>query len=246
MTLTARANARSPSGTHWSDVRPTRQALDLVWSELGSGFDSAEQVVVMLQGATADPARLGCMMQAAADSNGRYAAPVVVLGGVLRLPFDELETLRATAGCVALLAAREPKLREPLAEIERRLASPLCTRYPAGVLVDLAQHLRALFSQSGKAQWVDYLDDSIRRTLLAARCFQRRALFGGMYVRALFADAAGGIVPAYLPEAAQARLPCIASLRVRLLGELHPSVDDAETAQLALRVMALGRQVFAC
>lgn len=82
------------------------------------------------------------------------------------------------------------------------------------------------------------------RTLLEQRRYQRRIVFGGPCVAAMLVGGVGAAgVPAYLPEAAGARLPLLLRFPVRILAEAHLAQDAHEASPVALRVVAIARAV---
>jgi len=60
----------------------------------------------------------------AIGDDGKLEPPLVLLTGELELPFDELETLKATAAALAPFAAGDPKLKEQLDAVEELLKTP--------------------------------------------------------------------------------------------------------------------------
>ena len=71
----------------------------------------------------------------------------------------------------------------------------------------------------------------ITRLLLDQRAFRKRHLFGAPRLRMELSLAkAGSSIPVYLPADAEATLPCLAKFRARVLAEVRPQEDYAETA----------------
>ena len=186
---------------------------------------------------------VGDAIAASVSDRGRFTAPLCVVAGELHLPFDELETLKASVSIVAPLVAGDPKLKKELDAVTEAVASPTLSR-STGLIEKLTQHVRGLFTQIRTPMPGHYLDTYTERTLLEGRHHQRRVVFGAPHIRALLGGSGDGApVPTYLPEALVEQMPRALSLRVRLLAEAHLCQDVYETHAAALRVLALARVV---
>ncbi|AUX44226.1 hypothetical protein SOCE26_056900 [Sorangium cellulosum] len=170
--------------------------------------------------------------------DGRLLQPIVLLAGELAFPFDELEALKAMLSAAAPHAGADPEARAVLDLVKEFLGTPGLPGAPL-VAEGLEARIRETFEAHGLLP-AGQLDALAARALLGGRHVQRRALFGGPHVRALFHGLAEGPIPTYLCEELAAKLPAAQRLRVRLLAHVHPAADEQETHPAALRAAALG------
>jgi hypothetical protein len=182
-------------------------------------------------------------VSAATALNGRFEPPLVLAAGMLALPPDELEALKAALTVCAPFAAGDKKLRETLegARVASAVPGPEAARGVAEIWTRrLAENLR----EAHRDLPADYLEEQIERILLEGRHYQRRTLFGKKWLRALLVTpgAAHG-VPTYLPDELADRLPLFPRFEARLLAEVDLREDRYESHALALRVAALARVV---
>jgi hypothetical protein len=175
----------------------------------------------------------------AARDDGRLVQPIVLLAGELVFSFDELEELKAMISAAAPHAGAEAEAKGILDLTKEFLGTPGLPGAPV-VAEGLGTRIRETFEKRGLIP-AGQLDGQAERALLGGRHFQRRVLFGGPHVRALFhAGPAEGPIPVYLCEELATKLPAAQRLRVRLLAHVHPAVDQHETHPAALRAVALG------
>jgi hypothetical protein len=181
----------------------------------------------------------------ASESRRPHEAPLVVLMGTLRFPFDETEILRAMVATVAPLAPSGSEVHAAAEAARAVIADPLlqgCS-FVAGTL---AEALRRAASRPLDARTppLPALDERLERMLLERRAYQTRTVLGAPRIRALLADAEGAVaLPCYLPRAVATALPLAASLVVRVLGELYARQDASEACTVAVKVTALERIV---
>lgn len=173
----------------------------------------------------------------AVGDRGRFTPPLVVIGGELRFPFDEIEMLKTAAAAAKPLAKDDKRLTDLLEMLGELLETPLLQGSPSAV-ESLLRDLQAAVQQSKRALPVKYLDAHLERVLLEQRRYQRRTVFGGPCLRALLTP---GALPAYLPATLAERLPLVTQLKARLIAEVNPNQDQYESHPHALRVVALGR-----
>ena len=172
---------------------------------------------------------------------GQFTPPLVVLGGELRFPFDEVETLKVAIGAAKPLAKDDKRLTDLLDSYAELLETPLLQGAP-GAVDGLLKELQAAVQQAKRALPVKFLDAHVERVLLANRRYQKRNVFGGACIRALLTvNREGGAIPAYLPERAADKLPLATEVKVRVVAEANQSQDQYETHTHALRIVALGR-----
>jgi hypothetical protein len=187
-------------------------------------------------------AELDDAMAAAVGPRSGFRAPLVLLAGDLRFPFDELETLKATVTAVTPLAAGDKKLRETIDAVNELLRAPGLPS-SGGVAEKLTQRIKETFAQGNRILPAGYVEAQTDRILLEQRCYQRRTVLGDAWIRALLTPGAAGegAIPAYLPVALAKVLPMFHSMKVRLVAEAQPQQDQYEEHAAALRVVALAR-----
>jgi hypothetical protein len=173
----------------------------------------------------------------AISDDGKFDPPLVLLAGELELPFDELETLKATAAALAPFAAGDPKLKEQLDAVGELLATPYLSG-SAPMAEGMTQKLREAFGQGKRALPPGYIESNTERMLLEQRCYQHRTVFGKRWIRAVLR---GGGMPVYVPVELKDELPMFRRFRMRLIGEVDLQEDQYEPAGCAVKVLALGR-----
>lgn len=180
-------------------------------------------------------------MRGAVSDGGRFTPPLVLVAGMMRLPFSELEMLKATAESMAPLAPSDKKLKEVLDEVNELLATPLL-KGGASVAVSLTRQLREQFEQSKRSRQIQNLDDAVERVLLEERRYQTRKVFGGTSYRSLVTVPGDSEpIPTYVPEEVGPTLPLSNEMQIRAIAEAHMRQDRDEKRKIALRVLALGR-----
>src|SRR6185369_17233615 len=171
-----------------------------------------------------------------------FVPPLALASGELELPFDELETLKATVAVVTPLVGADKGLKETLDAINEVLATP-GLKSSSGV-EGLTQRLRDAFAQGKRALPQGYLDASVERMLLEQRHYQKRVVFGEPHLRAIFRPAgAADAIPVYLPEALAPKLPIYQRFKSRVLAEIVPQEDQYESSPCALRAVGLARVI---
>jgi hypothetical protein len=176
--------------------------------------------------------------------DGKVLPPLVVCGGELQMPFDDVERLKATVATMTPLSSSDENLKAALQIAKEFLALPNLSSAPA-VAEGLVKRIHDAFGLSKRAVTVDYIESQVERALLEQRHYQRRKVFGGKHLRGLLATFGGAKdpIPSYLPEALTEELPMYACFRVRLVAEVRMAEDQYESHSAALRVLALGRVV---
>ncbi|TKD09135.1 DUF2169 family type VI secretion system accessory protein [Polyangium fumosum] len=182
----------------------------------------------------------GALVEAVRD-DGTFVPPIVLVGGTLEFPFDELETLRATIAAVAPLATGDKRLSEAVQTAQDLLKTPWLTG-ASSVTEGQTAKLKEIFTQGNRALPPRYLENHTERMLLEQRAHQRRTLFGSRRIRGLL-SLPGTVtpVPVYLPEECGQRLPSVQRITAKLLAEVHVDLDQYETHGLTLIVLCLGR-----
>jgi hypothetical protein len=172
---------------------------------------------------------------------GAFRPPLALVAGELQLPFDELETLKATVAAASPLAANEKKLKEILETVNELLKTPWLEG-SSGVAEGLTGRVKEAFAQSARLLPAGYLDTHSERRLLSQRHYQRRTVLGRPWLRALLTPAAGQPpIPTYLPEDLATLLPMFQRFNARLIVEVHLQQDQYESHPHALRTVALAR-----
>ncbi|MBI4701651.1 MAG: DUF2169 domain-containing protein [Deltaproteobacteria bacterium] len=196
---------------------------------------------VLTEASLCDQRGLGAAIREAVSTSGRFTPPLVLLSGKLELPFAELEILKATAAAVAPLGGDDKKLKEILGNVQELLATPLL-HGSADAVTNVTELLRKHYAQGRRTVSLQQLDDNVERSLLEQRRYQKRTIFGGQWIRALFAfKGAKESIPTYLPESLDKKLPMMHSFKARLVVEAHAKQDQYEAHPYALRVLVLGR-----
>lgn len=173
--------------------------------------------------------------------DGTFNRPLLVLSGDLTFPFDELETLKATVTAVTPLIANDKKLRETVDTVNELLKTPWL-QSSSGVAEGLTLRVKDAFAQGNRMLPPSYLDTHTERMLLEQRHYQKRTVFGELWIRSLLLPlGASQSIPAYLPESLSKKLPMFQTMKVRMIAEAHLQQDQYETHPSSLRVVALGR-----
>jgi hypothetical protein len=175
------------------------------------------------------------------SEDGDARPPRALCCGTLSFPFDEVETLKATIASVSPYLRKNDALREEV-EAARELLKDSALSGSPEVAEELLGRIRATYQEGDEAVDAAAVEARSERLLLGKRAYQRRALLGGRFVRALL-SVDGIEVPCYLPEALAAATPLFSRLAVRVIGELHARQDQYETSTIAIRAVALGRIV---
>jgi hypothetical protein len=178
----------------------------------------------------------------AVKEDGTFVRPLVVLAGDIAFPFDELETLKATVTAVTPLIAGDKKLKETVDTVNELLKTPWL-QSGTGVAEGLTGRVKEAFAQGNRMLPPSYLETHTERILLEQRHYQKRTVFGELWIRSLFSPpgSSSQTIPAYLPESLSKKLPMFQTMRVRIIAEAHLQQDQYETHPSALRVIAIGR-----
>ncbi len=236
----ARKEARFASVLEALDGQPLDQDLDdpSLADDPAAVEDRREAFEILARGPAVDEEGATAALAAAVREDGRILPPIVLLAGEVFLPFGEVETLKAVMSVAAPRAGTDAEARA-LLELTRDFLGTPGLAGAAAVAEALAGRLRDTFEKRGLVA-PGYFDAQVERALLGGRHFQRRIVFGGPHVRALFQTGGGeGGIPVYLGEELSARLPAAQRFRARILAHAHPGIDQHETHPVALRAAAL-------
>ena len=156
--------------------------------------------------------------------------------GKLELWFDEMEVLKATMVAVAPFAARDKKLKETVDAVGEVMRTPGMER-ARGIVEGLVARVSETFAQAARGVPATYLEAQTEPMLLEGRCYQKRAVLGGSYLRGVLRvpGARAEAIPAYLAEGARNELPMFRRVAVRAIAEARRPVDRQDAAEVALR-----------
>jgi hypothetical protein len=202
--------------------------------------DRREIFEILARGAPSIAIEINEALIAAVRDDGKLIPPLLLVAGELQLPFDEIETLRATVTTVTPLQGNDENLRASIDVARQFLAIPGLATAPA-VAEGMTLRIREAWSQGKRVVAPGYLDAQTERVLTEQRHYQRRTVFGGIHLRALLHCGGTSPIPAYLPDSAAKVLPLFPRFKVRLVVEAHLQIDPYETNQAALRCLALAR-----
>jgi hypothetical protein len=204
---------------------------------------------IMSDGVVASPSGVSRVIAEAVNAKGRFTPPLMLIGGELRFPFDEVETLRATILAMTPLVGTDKRLKESIDSMSELLKTPYL-QGSTGVVEKLTRELRDQFREANRSLPSGYLDGHVERLLLEQRRYAIRKVFGGEFIRALLgtsgpegsaAAAAAMTLPVYLPKHLDQALPMLIAMKVRIIAEAHLQQDLYDPSPYALRAVALGR-----
>jgi hypothetical protein len=204
--------------------------------------DRRDVFAVITDADPTSPDDLDACLAAATTLRGAFTPPLAVLRGDLELTFDDLESLKATVAAVAPFAGGPDKrLKDAFDAVTEAMKSKLLPASGRGV-ESLATRLRDAFAQGNWSLPAGYLEQQIERALVEQRSYQKRALLGETWIRALVGPRGSG-APVYLPAALAEKLPLYARFPARVVVEVHLQQDQFENHPHALRCLALARVV---
>ena len=177
------------------------------------------------------------LLAASVGRSGELEPTFCVTRGELVLPLCDVERLRALHTALEPLAPMDKRLQDSCNHAKDILGRKIV----APEAIDIATR-RLLEAHNATGRPAGDIELTMDQSLLRARAFQKRPVFGESHVRALFSQGGRG-VPVYLREDATAVLPLCQRVRVALLAEVSPSQDETETFGLCLRPVAVGRIV---
>ncbi len=205
--------------------------------------DKRDVFAVLTKGETTDAEGIQEAIVDAVAEDGTFTPPLVLVTGEISFPFDELETLKATVTAVTPLIAGDKKLKETVDTVNELLKTPWL-QSSSGVAEGLTLRVKEAFAQGNRMLPPSYLDSHTDRMLLEQRHYQKRTVFGELWIRSvLLPSGAQQPLPAYLPESLSKKLPMFQRFKARLIAEAHMQQDEYENHPAALKVVALGRVV---
>jgi hypothetical protein len=196
---------------------------------------------VLTQAAPASDGEIDAALREAVDDDGVFVAPLILVTGELALPFDELETLKATLAAVAPFTTSDKKLKETTDVMSELLKSPWLEG-ASGVVEELTAQVREAFAEGHRTLPPQYLETHAERMLLERRHYQKRIVLGQPSIRGLLTPSGGSHpIPLYLPASLGPGLPMYPRFPARIIAEVRSQVDQYESHPIALRAVALGR-----
>ncbi len=196
---------------------------------------------VLLRGGAISADGVKKAVDSAIREDGGFEPPLSLLTAELEMPFDEFETLKATATAARPLASGDKRLKEALDVVDEQLRGQWLTG-SGGIAERLTGTVREAFAQAKRGVPPDYLETQSERMLLEQRAYQRRSLYGKKWLRSVMRGASG-LIPVYLPEEMKDELPMFRRFRVKMLAEVDLREDQGESSPWAVKVIALGRVI---
>lgn len=173
-----------------------------------------------------------------ADDSDDLELPLVLLAGEARAAFDELELLKTTLTVLQPLAPADKRAQAAVVVVQEAMAA---NPQPAPEkCATLTKQLEQ--SSSGLSLPPKYLSTQVERTLLEARMFKRRKLWGKTRFK-LDLTVGSEVIPCYVDDEASDHWPILPSVSVLVIGELRPREDMTESAADAVLTRALGRVI---
>lgn len=199
--------------------------------------DRRDVFEVVAKGAPLGEGGVKLALEEAIGEDGKFEPPLVLVAGELEFPFDELETLKATAMAATPFAGGDLKIKEALDTVQELLKTPWL-QGSGGMADTQLDRIRAAFLP-GKRASLEMLESHTERMLLEQRCYQKRTVFGKTWIRAVLRGGGGAVV--YVPEALRDELPLFKRVKVRMIGEVDMQEDQYESGGSVVKVIALGR-----
>lgn len=226
-------------------MRQTATWRTLLEDKRGSPHVEGEQEIfeVATQAPVADAEGVDDALGAAIGIASKFVPPLVLVAGELELPFDELEALKAAmSAALPAVSAADKQLEEAVAIAKDFVRTPGLSPAPA-VSEGLTARIREAFVKEKKAFPSGYVDTQMERVLLSGRHYQKREVFGGMFVRCLtWLPGEKSALVGYLPADVSNKLPMWRRFRVRVIAEVHPAQDQYEARPFALKILGIVRE----
>ncbi|EYF05450.1 DUF2169 family type VI secretion system accessory protein [Chondromyces apiculatus] len=205
---------------------------------------------IMSDAPVIDTAGVAQAIVEAVGERGRFNPPLALVGGELRFPFDEVETLRAHIVTITPMVGSDKRLKDNVDSVSGLLKTDYF-QGSTGVAEKVTRELREQFREVNRALPASYLDTHVERLLLEQRHYSIRKVFGGEFIRALLVapstggggSGAEGAIPVYLPKHLDQTLPMLVVMKARLIVSAHLQQDPYEASPYALRAVALGRSL---
>jgi len=198
--------------------------------------------VLLARGEPLDLRGIDAAMASAVTEDGVFVPPLVLIAGELSLPFDEVETLKATIAAVTPLIGADARLQSAVDTAQKLLQTSWLNGGASEIAESLTAKIKEAFVQANRAVPARYLEHHTERMLLHQRAYQKRTVQGKPCVRGMLTmtGTREGLT-VYLPEAAAEEMPGLLRFPVKLVGEGRGRLEEAEERGTALRVVGLGR-----
>ncbi len=203
--------------------------------------DRREVTGVLARGKPEPPYGLPAALRRGIDEDGSFTPPLVLLEGTLILLFDEIEALKTMLDAASpYVVTDDHRLKQAIDAAQEAIRSPWIQK--AGLFAErLRKEIEDSFASGKRPISVKELRASVHRLLLEARHYQKTSPLGQPWIRAAWKPSGEPLVTAYLPMGPARRLPLFESFPARIIAEVRPRMELSEAADLALRVVALGR-----
>lgn len=183
------------------------------------------------------------LLRAGVRKDGRFLPRVALFAGELVAELEEHASLRV-AVAIATPFATDEETKTAIAEATPLLQLPT-DALPPDIATAAIDRIRRALSRRRQLP-ASYLDDQIQRALTQKRAYSRRDVFGGPQLRlGLFVTSPSGKarMPLYLPASLASTLPLFSRFAARVIVEVEPRADQTEDSPVALRCIALGREL---
>jgi hypothetical protein len=226
------------------EARPRRKASDLLpvlENQEAAAEDRADVMEILVHAQESDGAAVRAAVAAGARGGGKFAPPLLVVEGELRLAFDGLETLKGLAANALPFAADDEALKAVVAAAIEYVRLPGLLATPS-TLEALARRIREAFTRSPRGVPAEFLDTQTERALLEHRRYQTRVFHGTPHLRILL-HAEGSSLLVFAPVDIAMSLPLRQHFSARLVVEGHVFADQYDPQPFALQLLAVARRV---
>jgi hypothetical protein len=203
--------------------------------------DRREVFELLAAGEGTDASGVQESLTSAVREDGKFLPRLALLTGDLQLPFDELETLKATTTTASPLVGQDETLKVSVEVAKEFLRTPGLLA-SAATADGLTNRIRESFNAGRRMVPAGYLEQQVERVLLEKRAYSRRDVFGAKHLRGLLhMHGSSTPVPAYMVEDLAPKLPMFNRFKVKMIVEVDFTVDQYESSQAALKVVAIAR-----
>ncbi len=192
--------------------------------------------VIMTRAEVLDDQGIRRAFSGSVSEDGVFTAPVVLIEGDFRWSFEEVETLRVTAGLAGPLATTNKKVKDLVDIADDMLGKPIVFKGPAA---NLTAKIREQFGASSVVAQNE-ANVVIDQTLLERQAYQKRQFFDKKWLRGTL-KVGGASMTAYLPEAVLGNMPAFNELRIKVVAELKPKMTADDGADFSVFVFAIAR-----
>lgn len=243
----ARIRKRPPWQRVLDDARQAPPAVAHIDPELPGQTvpteDRHDVFLIIARAEATDADGVTVALSEAVREDGKFAPPLLLVAGELRLPFDELETLKVAVTTATPFAGGDQPLKAAIDAANDYLQTPGLLTAPA-VVESLTDRIRQAFGRVRRAVPSAYLDAQIERALLEHRRYQKRTFGGAPHLRAMVqVPGDKGPMLVYLPADLETKLPLCQRFPARLIAAAHIATDQFEAHPFALAALALARQL---